>query len=96
MLYAELGIGRRAQAVRDRRHGVGLLDRERDDARIRWIAADQGDVGSMQRGDDARPLSIGAEDLSRQKCRRRMRDGVMRVDDIELRLARDLHDAIRQ
>ena len=29
--HAELGDGRRAQAVRYRRHAIGLIDRERDD-----------------------------------------------------------------
>ena len=41
------GVG--AQTSRNRGHGVGLFDGERHDAPIRRIAADQRDVGAMQR-----------------------------------------------
>src|SRR5215208_5620896 len=37
-----------------------------------------------------------AEDLPRQKAGRRVRDGVMRVNDVEAEFARDLHDFVRK
>ena len=41
-------------------------------------------------------LTVRAQDLSRQKRGRRVRHRVVRVDDVQTRLARHLHDPVRE
>ena len=61
------------------------------DARVRRIAADQRDVGAVQRRDRARRGAPGAdaEHLIGEIRGGRVRHGVVRVDDVEPLLARD-------
>ena len=49
--HAEFAVGVGLEALGHRRHAVGLLDAERDDFRVRAIAAEQRDVGAVQRRD---------------------------------------------
>ena len=76
------------QALRHRGDAVRLLDGERDDPRVRRVAADQRDVGAVQRRDRARRPSCraAAQDLARQIRRRRVGNGVVRVHDVETAL----------
>ena len=63
-----------------------LLDRKRHDSRVRRIAADERDVGAVQRGDGPRrrPATPSAARIwPREIGRGRVRNGVMRVDDVE-------------
>src|SRR6185503_18422237 len=93
----QLLVGRGPQALRDRGHQVRLIDRECDNLRIRRIAADERDVGAVQGGDDARRhAAVRADDLAREETGRRVRDGIVRVDDVEAELARNLDDLVRQ
>ena len=50
---AELAKRVRLEALRHGGDAVGLLDAERDDFGIRRVAAEQRDVGAVQRRDDA-------------------------------------------
>ena len=78
--------------------GVRALDGVGDDLRIRRIVADERDVGAMERGDDFRNRAARGrmKDLLGQQRRRRMRDRVVRVDDVEIELAAYLDDGIGQ
>ena len=95
----ELAEGVGLEALGDRRHAVGLLDAEGHGLRIGAVAAEQRDVGAVQRGDDARHarrLARRRQNLPRQIRGRRVRDRVVRVDDVELLVARDLDDLVRE
>ena len=96
--HPELAIGIGLEALRDGGHAVGLLDAEGDGFRVRRIAAEQRDVGAVQRRDDARHDAAAArrQNLPRQIGRGRMRHRVVRVHDVELLGARDLHDLVGQ
>ena len=65
----QLALGVRLQALRHGGDAVGLLDAERDGFRVRRIAAEQRDVGAMQRRDDfrRRPASGGAARIWRAR-----------------------------
>ena len=67
-----------------------LLDRKRHDARVRRVAADERDVGSMQRGQHARRRrhAVGRQNLACQIGRSGVRHGVVRVHDVEPMVAR--------
>ena len=72
---------------------------KRDDLRVRAIAAEQRDVGAVQRGDHARHDAAVVDDA--RICRARYAAvacgiGVVRVDDVELLVARHLHDLVGQ
>ena len=96
-LHLQFTASRVAQALRYRRDAVRLLDRVGHDLRERRIAANERDVGPVQRRHDPRDeLTARLEHLPRQDRRRRVRDRVVRVDDLELELARDLHDLVRE
>ena len=96
-LHAQLAPGRLAQALRHRGHAVRLLDRVRHDLRERRIAADERDVRAVQRRHHPRHgTAARLEHLPRQQRRRRVRNRVVRVDDVEPELARHLHDPVRQ
>ena len=61
------------------------------------IAADERDVGAVQRRHDARHRAARCgDDVPRQVGGGGVRDRVMRVDDVERLLARDLHDLVRR
>ena len=94
--HLQLRVGGLAQAVRHRRHAIGLLDRERHDLRVRRIVADQRDVGAVQRRHDLRRLTGCRQHLTREKPGRRVRHRVVRVDDVQAELARHLDDAVGQ
>ena len=62
------------------------LDRERHRLRVRLIAADERDVGAVQRRDDPRHAGRIAgrrQDLLGEVRRRRVRHRVVRMDDVE-------------
>ncbi len=85
-----------AEALRHRRHAVRVLDRERDRLRIGPIAADERDIGAVERRHDLRHLARRLEqDLFREIRRGGVRHRIVRVHDVELILARDLDDACR-
>ena len=75
----------RPAGSRNRGDAVRLLDRERDHAPIRRIAANQRDVGAVQRRHRPRRAIAGddASIWSREIRRRGMRHRVVRVDDVE-------------
>ena len=96
-LHAELFVGGRPEAFRHRGDEVRLVDRERDNLRVRRIAADERDVRPVERRHDARRLSaMRPDDLAREEPGCGVRDGVVRVDDVEAELARHLDDLVRQ
>ena len=80
-------VRRVSQALRYGGHAVRLLDRERDDLRVRRVAPDERDVGPVQRRHHARDSTVPGrgQHLLRQERRRRVRNGVVRVDDVEAR-----------
>ena len=88
--HAELAVGVGREALGHGRHAVRLLDAERDDLRVRRIAAEQRDVGAVQRRDHARHVAALArrEHLPRQVRRGRVRNRVVRVHDVEPLVAR--------
>ena len=94
-------IGVAPQAVGHRGHAVGLIDRKRHGLRVRRVAAEQRDVGAVKRRDDFRHLRIRSavgrrEDVLREIRGGRVRNGVVRVHDVERELARELHDLVRE
>ena len=95
-LDRHLALGVVAQARGNRRHRIGLIDAKRHRFAIRGIGAENRDVGAVQRRDGARHVRAGrrGEDLPGQVRRGGMRDGVMRVDDVELMRARHLHQPV--
>ena len=96
-LHAQLIVGGRAQALRDRGDQVRLIDREGDDLRVRRVAANQRNVGPVERRHDARRLAaVRAEDLARQEASGRVRNRVVRVNHVKTELARDLDHLVRQ
>ena len=60
--------------------------------------AEQRDVRAVQRGDDLRhgPAVRCRQNLAGEIRRRRVRHGVVRVDDVEMLVARHLDDLVRQ
>ena len=86
---------RARKALGHSRDAVRLLDAERHDLGIGRIASEQRDVGAVQRGDDARHACRVWRSVStclRQIRRGGMRNRVVRVHDVELLVARHLHD----
>ena len=95
----ELAMRGRLEAFGHGRHAVRLLNGEPDDFRIRAVGAEQRDVRAVQRGDDLRAptrRSSRCQNLAGQIRRRRVRHGVVRVDDVEPLVARHLDDLVRQ
>ena len=88
----------RLEALGNRRHAVRLFHREGNRLRIGSVAANQRDVGAMQRRDHARyPRRTGAcKNLPGEIGGGRVRNSVMRVNDVEIFLPRDLDDLRRQ
>ena len=63
--YAKLLVGGCAQAFRDRRHEIGLIDREGNNLGIRRVAADQRDVRPVKgRHHPWRFAAMRADDLA--------------------------------
>ena len=61
------------------------------------VAADQRDIGAVQRGDRARRRHVGRlQDVAREVCRRGVRNGVVSVHDVEAPLFGYAGDRIRQ
>ncbi len=96
VLDAKLPVRVGLEAFGDSRDAVRLLDAEGHGFRIRAVAAEQRDVGAVQRRDDLghTGATSGRQDLARQIPRGRVRDRVVRVDDLELLVARDLDDLV--
>ena len=85
------------QAFRDRRDRIRLFDAVRDGFRIRRVAADDRDVSAVKRRDDGGSrASTVRDDLACKVRGGRVRNRVVRVDDIERLRARNLHDLVRQ
>ena len=63
-VHAQLAVGVGLEALGDGRHAVGLLDAERDGLGVRAVAAEQRDVGAVERRDDR-----AARDASRCDAR---------------------------
>jgi hypothetical protein len=84
------------QAFGHGRDAVRSLDRKCHGLGIRRIAAKQRDIGTVQRGDDLRNLPARRlrEDLLCEIGGCGVRNRIMRVDDVEGKLARELHDFI--
>ena len=90
--HGQHAVGLLLETLGDRRHPVRLVNRERHRFRVGVIAADERDVGPVQRGDHLRH-AIGRgrlKNLPGQVGGSRMRHGVVRMDDVELELTRDL------
>ena len=95
---AELAVRVGLEALGNRRDAVRLRDAERHGLGVRPIVAEQRDVGTVQGRNHTRHgfTAAAAEDLPREIRRRRVRDGVMRMDDVELLVPRHLHNLVRQ
>ena len=87
-----------AQAARHRGHGVRLLDGKGDDPRVRRIAADERDIRAVQRRHHPRAGEggRGRQHLIGEICRRCVRNGVVRVNDVEPPLFRDTRNRVDQ
>ena len=96
MTHSQRGDGVGAQALGDRRHGVRLLDREGHDPGVGRIAADQRDVGAVQRRHRARRggRRRRGQHLIGQVGGRRVRDRIVGVDDVERVLLGDAGDGV--
>ena len=96
--HAQRGDRVGAEALGHRGHGVRPLDREGHHPGIRRIAADQRDVGAVQRRDGARRGDRGrrGEHLVGEVGGRRMRDRVVGMDDVEPVVLGDPRDGIGQ
>ena len=96
--HRKLAVGVVPQAAGDRGDAVRLVDGERDRLQIGRVAADQGDVGAVQRRDDPRDVAVarGGQDLPGEPGRGRVRHRVVRVDDVEPAFAADLDDLVGQ
>ena len=80
-LHSQLIVCGRTQALRDRGDQVRLIDREGDDLRVRRVAADQRNVGAVERRHHTRRLAaVRAENLARQEAGGRVRNRVMCVN----------------
>jgi len=80
-LDVELFDGLLQEVAGDGGDTVRLLDREFGDGEIGAIAADQGDVGAVEGGDERETARGGHR--AREQGADRMRDGVMDVEEIE-------------
>ena len=94
LLHRDLPVGLVAQVARNRGHRVRLLDGPLGDRLEGGAGSHEGDVGAVQRGDDLQ-AQLGS-DLARDDGRRRERDGVVHVHDLQLVRARHLHHLRRQ
>ena len=96
VLDAECADRVRLQALGDGGHTIGSLDAERDDPRVRRVAAHERDVGAVQGRDGSRRCDARGrgEHLARHVCGGGVWNGVMRVHDVEPPLLRDAHDRV--
>ena len=86
---AEQATGLVAEVLRHDRDGVGTLQGMADRRPVARVAAEQGGVGPVQRGDDLRP-QLGRQHRSREDGGRRVRHGVVDVQHVEPMLAAHL------
>jgi hypothetical protein len=82
------------QIVRDRGDAIALVDAESRQRPERLIRADQRDVGAVERR--RHPELRRRRDLPREVGADRVRDGVVRVEDVESVLVRDLRHLRRE
>ena len=83
------------EEVGDGRHGVGLVEGMPDRGAIARIAPEERRVRAVERRHDSRPLALGEHPAGEDRGRR-MRDGVMDVEDVEPVVARHLGHLDRQ
>ena len=81
------------QELADGSDGVGLLDRKAGGSPVCRIGAHDGDVGAVQRRDEAHP-ALG--DGTCQESADRVRDGVMHVEQVDTGVLVHLEDPSRQ
>jgi hypothetical protein len=81
--HREVPYGLALEIVRYRREPIGLQDGELRDGLERRVEAHEGDVGAVQRRDDAEfPLPL--QHLAGKERRRGVGDGVVHVHQVEL------------
>ncbi len=95
-LHRQLTVRVVPQAAGDRRDAVRLVDGEGNGLQVGGIAADQGDVRAVQRGDDPRHVAVAGrgQDLAGEVGGGRVRHRVVGMDDVEATLAAYLDELV--
>ena len=81
----------RAQKCRDGRDAISGFEGVTDGGAVASVAAEQGGVSAVERGDDFGASMLG-EHVAREKRGGRVRHGVVRVDEIEPVVAGNLRE----
>src|SRR6185312_5863961 len=83
-------VGLVTQVLGDGRDGIRLVDREGDDRREGLVAADQGDIRAVERGDHRYLAALGLDDLLGHVGGGGVRDRVMDVKQVQMMVDDDV------
>src|SRR5579863_10075318 len=80
---AEIGESLVFQVLRDAGNAIALLYGKAGDGQITAIKTNEGDVGSVQGGDEGQAPAAGSEHLAREQRAYGVGNGVMHVEEVE-------------
>jgi len=82
-----------AQVIGDGGDAVALIDTEAGNGQVGMVEADEGDVGSVERGDEGQAVILALEHFAREVGGDGVGNGVVDVEDVELVVGGDFRHA---